>query len=160
MVDLIGGGLDNDNAMIPVEFSKSWPAIFSYIETGDVRLIPSEMTVFMIAWLDPDSDKFSSWGYYMSTSEPAPTPGLVAFVAAEVTVPVKAKSEQGLFEAAKYAVYLIAETVFKDPAPHYQKFRNKLESDIIKDKHKIALPVDYVSEAEYRAQIARSRKAS
>lgn len=76
--------------------------------------VPREVDVFLILWQDRDSDRFLSWGTYLSTSEPPPHPGKVdAFVALQCRMPLPKRTTDDLAVAIARAKVLCEEKFFR-----------------------------------------------
>ncbi len=111
--------------VLGVEQSRSWP----------MRLagqIPAALDVFMLIGIDPDTERYVGWGYFESTSEPAPWPQCrgAVFVVCRTTVPLADRSRAGLKKAMQQACDALSDAFWKSPEPAYVRIRNKLAEDL------------------------------
>jgi hypothetical protein len=103
----------------PVEQSQSWATILA-------GRIPQFVDVFCLVRIDPATERYTSWGYYLSTSE---NPGCVLLLA-QVRVNLRERTRDGLSRACDEASMELSREIWKNPAPEYVRFRNKLAEDL------------------------------
>jgi hypothetical protein len=144
--------------LIGHEKSRQWHRIVS----GE---IPEELDVFLILWVDRDSKKFVSHGFYFSTSEGAP-PNTDPFIACEMTVPIvasdgKSRAQPDLQASAMIAAQVLAKQLVHDPdkARIWQQYvENRREQ-----KRGPRLPMDVIDTRDFEhyfgkaIETARSR---
>lgn len=119
---LTGAVGDVAEPYVAAELSKSYADILG-------GTVPSKVDVFLILWQDRDSDRFLSWGTYLSTSEPAPHPGKVdAFVALQCRMPLLKRTTDDLAVAIARAKVLLEEKFFR--GPKYAQLVVKLMEDL------------------------------
>lgn len=122
------------------EKSRQWPRIL-------VGEIPEEVDVFFLLWMDKDSKRFVSEGFYLSTSEGAP-PNTDPFVAGEITVPVVApRTWESLKASYVVASELLARAFVNDPS------KKAIFEQYVRDRRELGrtpkLPVERVDPREF-----------
>lgn len=129
--------LVDEKPALAKELSKSWAAL----STGT---IPAEVDVFFILWQDRATDRYLSWGTYLSTSEPPPHVGADAFVVLQTRMPVRPRSLEGFKEACARAVLDLEHEFFR--TPKYTRLVLKLKADLQKQAK---TPIEVVSEHDF-----------
>jgi len=122
---------------VATELSKSWAEI-------SMGKVPGEVDVFFILWQDRVTDKFLSWGTYLSTSEPSPHIGADAFVVLQTKARVSPRTPEAFQESVARAIVDLENEFFR--TPKYTRLCVKLKNDLTK---KAPAAIEVVSEHDF-----------